>query len=121
MLSFFAQEVKGYLYEVKLKKHGLYLLTDLLKDPKFFGINVNRWKFKRFKKSSKELPSPWEPFTAEDEDGFAGSFQMENIRASKDKIVKNLAQARKDVPAFCEMIDKMDIAMKGFDDHWRAI
>ena len=104
-----------------LKKHGIYHLRELIEDPKFFGINVNRWKFKRFKKSSKELPSPWEPFTAEDEEGFTGSFQMEHIKATKDKIVKNLAQAREDVPEFFKTQYYMAIAMRDFDEHWRSI
>ena len=103
-----------------LLKNEISSLSDLIKNPKFFQMNIGRWRFQQFKKSSKNLPSPWEPFTALDESGFSGSFQIEYIQARKDGIVKNLGQTREDVMAFSKIVYDMAITMKDFDDLWWA-
>ena len=106
--------------EYSLPKNGISSLSDLIKDPKFFKMNIGRWQFQQFKESAKGLPSPWKPFTAQDEDEFSGSFQSEYIQAKKDGIVKNPAQAKEDVPAFSEILYDLALSMKDFDEIWAS-
>jgi hypothetical protein len=103
-----------------LRKNGISSLFDLIKNPKFFKININRWRFQQFKESAKGLPSPWQPFTAQDKDEFSGSFQSEYLKAKEDGIVKNPAQAKEDVPAFFAIVYDMALSMSRFDDLWAS-
>ena len=103
-----------------LRKNGISSLFDLIKNPKFLELNIGRWQFQQFKESAKGLPSPWELFTAQDADGFSGSFQSEYLKARKDGIVKNPGQAKEDVPAFSAIVYDMALSMRRFDDLWAS-
>jgi DNA-directed RNA polymerase delta subunit len=99
----------------KLKKKGIYTLSDLIENPRFMNFNEDRWKLRQFKRT-KQLPRMWQDYSEQDKYSFAGTFQLEHIRA-KDK-VDNVAQYRKNIPEISFFEKKLDKVMLLFDDMW---
>ena len=98
-----------------LKKKGINLLPDLLENPRFMHMNKDWWKLRQFKRT-KQLPRMWQDYSEQDKYGFAGTFQLEHMRA-KDK-VDNVAQYRKNIPEISFFEKKLDKVMLLFDDMW---
>jgi hypothetical protein len=103
-----------------VKKKGMYVLPDLLKDSHFIDLNKDRWKFRQFEGSNK-LPKIYQPYLVEDEKGFAGAFQSEHIQA-KNKLGKNnIGQYTKLIEEMLPLGEQMNEAMSAFDKSWLSV
>ena len=94
----------------ELKKHGIDLLEDLIRHPKFAQINANKWKFKRFK--SRTLPDPLGLY-------LHGAFMAELFKWRQIK--KNLAQYLTDEQNMDGILYEVLAAMGDFDRAWASI
>jgi len=94
----------------ELKKHGIDLLEDLIRHPKFAEINKDKWQFKRF--TSKTLPCPWDPY-------LQGAFMAELFKWRQIK--KNVAQYLIDEKNMNPILYEVLGAMGDFDRAWASI
>jgi hypothetical protein len=76
-----------------LKKHGIYILEDLVDDAKFIFVNWGKWLFRHFDRSQKlryplgpygkKFPAPYERYRVKDNNGHSGVFHLEYFNAKK--------------------------------------
>lgn len=105
---------------VELKKHGLNLLSDFLNNCLFHELNQTVYNFIRFYKL-KHAPSHyiWDSYTAKDEKGNSGSFQLEYLRLIKSNRFKNIRQNKVEIQELKTLKNRLLQEMMDFDAAWR--
>lgn len=98
-----------------LVDHGISDIGDLVRQPRFYGINKNVYKFKCFN-GSKKLPGLGQDYTISDKYGNVGCFQSEIIGNRNN--VKNIGHYLKDIDAFEALKSALWDAMQRFDLKW---
>jgi hypothetical protein len=98
-----------------LRENGIELLPDLIKDSRFLDVNKGKWQFKKFE-GSKKLPKFWQQYSTQDDNGFAGSYQAEHIKAPK-----TMRQYSKGIDEMTPFVKKLEEAMSGFDNEWESV
>lgn len=99
----------------KLKKYGIYSLEDLIKNPRFFVLNIHRWRFMQFLKLRK-LPRFWEPHSPKDQGSNSGYFKLEAIRSKRK--AENISEHITSYKELVRIESKINGAMKLFDMEW---
>lgn len=90
-----------------LRGNGIITLKDLIKKPKFYIINNNIWKFRKFKEDSSDtLIKEWEKR--------AIPFQY----LLKNTTLLNPTQYTEDVSTLKDLREGILLAMKLFDENW---
>jgi hypothetical protein len=102
-----------------LRKHKIFTLQDFIYDTKFFEMTFNAFDFRCFS-GSKKLPDYWEwdDYSAKDNDGNGGIFQLEHLRRRKE--IQNISQYTKSIDAFDMVIVSMAEAAQLFDQVWQS-
>jgi hypothetical protein len=98
----------------KLKKKGIYTLSDLIENPRFMNFNEDRWKLRKFERTNK-LPKMWHTYPTEDKRCFAGTLMSEHIKA---RAMKTLSQHTMKIPEIAFFEKKLDKVMLFFDEIW---
>ncbi|MCB2168869.1 MAG: hypothetical protein KQI78_14510 [Deltaproteobacteria bacterium] len=98
-------------------KLGLDTIEDLLECSMFSEAVENLFRFVEFKHGT-HLPKLGDPYTVEDESGYAGTFHYEFKHAKEQGVVKNIAQNVFDVPHFEPLMDTIASKTDEFDSEW---
>lgn len=98
-----------------LVNHGISVIGDLIRHPRFYEINKGLYKFRHFK-GSKILPKLGHAYTIRDKNGNIGCFQSEVIGHRND--VKNIGHYMHDIEEFETLKSALWDAMKRFDQEW---
>lgn len=98
-----------------LKTRGIFFLPDLIRQPRFYEINKNIYKFMHFE-GTKKLPKLGQDYMTPDKDGNIGCFQLELI-GHKDTI-KNIRHYMKQTKDFDGLRAALFDAMRRFDFEW---
>jgi hypothetical protein len=103
-------EFTGKRVKSQLLKFGIEKLPDLIRNPRFYGINVNKWQFKQFKKKANKgtLPRPWE---------IEGTFHETYLELDK----KNRSRSFEPAKSFEILEKKIFQAMQDFNQNWLAL
>jgi len=99
----------------KLKRYGIHSLEDLIKNPRFFVLNIHRWRFMQFLKLRK-LPRFWQPHFPKDQGGYSGYFKLEAIRSRRK--AENITEHITSYKELVRIESKINGAMKLFDMEW---
>jgi hypothetical protein len=101
-----------------LAKYGINVLRDFTDGPQFHAINNKIYSFKCFK-GSRILPHYGKAYTARDEKGNDGCFQLELNHCRHD--VKNVHQYMQDVRQLDTFKSELRRAMADFDTQWQRL
>ena len=99
----------------KLKRYGIYSLENLIKNPRFFVLNIHRWRFMQFLKLRK-LPRVWPPHTPKDQGSASGYLKLDAIRSRRK--TENVSEHITSYKELVRIESKIDGAMKLFDMEW---
>ncbi len=99
----------------KLKEYGIYSFEDLIKNPRFFVLNINRWRFMQFLKL-KKLPRFWKPQSPNDQRSCSSYFKLEAIRSKRK--AENISEHITSYKELGRIESKINGAMKLFDMDW---
>ncbi len=99
----------------KLKKYGIYSLENLIENPRFFVLNIHRWRFMQFLKL-KKLPRFRQPHSPKDQGSSSGYFKLEAIRSRRK--AENVSEHITSYKELVRIESKIDGAMKLFDMEW---
>jgi len=99
----------------KLKKYGISSLEDLIKNPRFSVLNIQRWRFMQFLKLRK-LPRFWKPRAVKDQGSCSGYFKLEAIRSRRK--AENISEHITSYKELVRIESKINDAMKLFDMEW---
>lgn len=101
-----------------LRRARINTIEDLVRLPKFFLLNSNKWQFKQFRKS-KKVPRAFHDYKAKDKHGHSGCFQFEYLTLRKKNLLRKPSQHIIDTPGLRFLKEKIHKAMHEFDQKWR--
>lgn len=108
-----------------LNRYGLTDLKLFSKNPKFYLMLKDRFRFKRFKESANNLPSEYEAYSAKDSQGHSGSFHNQFLYLKKRNAVKNISQSTEDVPElralYARIFDKIIRREENWEKKYREV
>ncbi|SPD73072.1 hypothetical protein PITCH_A1670015 [uncultured Desulfobacterium sp.] len=99
----------------KLKEYGISALEDLIENPRFTVLNLQRWRFMQFLKLRK-LPKFWRPHPTADDAHPIGAPTLEAIPTKQKS--GNVTQYIANYKELIRIESRVNRAMKAFDFQW---
>lgn len=101
----------------QLMKNGISTISDFVKNPKFYELNKNIYRFVNFT-GSNCLPKVYDAYNSDS--GMVDSFEGEYIYHRNAKTVKNIGQYTIDTSDFKEVLSTLHECWSRFDRNWQG-